>query len=78
MLKYDSVYTTHMLVLKKQMLCQTDGAHESRAFYAVLHCHSEEYKKLKEERSQVLWTAVERVIPGGVGSVSSSTRCSPN
>ena len=31
---------------------------------ACAHARSEEYKKLKEERSQVLWNAVERIIPG--------------
>lgn len=38
----------------------TRARKDPNAYYLT---HSPEYAKLKEERSQVLWRAVERVIP---------------
>lgn len=38
----------------------------------MLCCCSEEYKRLKEERSQVLWQAVEKIIP----DIRQRTECS--
>ncbi len=37
---------------------------------AVRSVRSERYRQLKEERSQVLWKAVERIIPGAAGRSS--------
>ena len=58
-----SVLSPGMAPPGKHVIHAYTPGNEPLALWDGLDRHSAEYKKLKEERSQILWKAVEKVIP---------------
>lgn len=63
MISIASVLDPSLAPAGKHVLHAYTPATEPYSYWEGLDRKSEAYKKLKEERSQVLWKAVEKVIP---------------